>query len=315
MTCPDMFTARQWDLWVDEGRTFVRAKTSAQFGLGDLTLQMVKHQPHDFKDHGVRDVLAAYADEVGLSASTLAGYRYVAHAWPRERRNEAVSFAIHRELAAHSSRFRLINEPPLDPVSKQRRWTVNEAQRAAGHTPKHAVTAQERVDKVRDLIADDEDAAVVVREVLNRPAVVQKVMKDSSARHILKRASRTGPTASAVLDDPEDPIDTDSDEAVDEAPEPEKRERPPRRPKQTKVHYSEAPHEVLELLGVCTAFYSQTQRLIPHLHVAEYDENTKHTLVESLGRVRAAADWAETVINTGDASMDERLAQLLQEES
>ncbi|WP_410468312.1 DUF6192 family protein [Amycolatopsis thermoflava] len=39
------------------------------------------------------------------------------------------------------------------------------------------------------------------------------------------------------------------------------------------------------------------------------------TLLESIERVRAAASWAETEINTGDTSMDEALAKMLGGES
>lgn len=310
----EMFTAEQWKAWVERGTALVRTKTSVQFELGDITLEMVQHQPHDFEDHGVQRILAAYGDEVGLSASTLKNYRAVACAWTKEKRISEVSFAIHQALAAHPSRFSKIHNPPVDPVTKRRIWTVNEALRAAGRAPHHPVTAQERVDKVRDLITDDEDAAVVVREVLNRPAVVQKVMSDSSARHIINRVGRaTMPVSPPRYDSPEEAVVFGgeywkSGEAPgDEAASP--------RTNRAHVHYSEAPREVLELLGVCTAFYTQMQRLLPGLHVVEYDENTKQTLVASIDRVRGAANWAETVINTGDASMDEGLARLLKEGS
>ncbi|GAB3365736.1 DUF6192 family protein [Amycolatopsis echigonensis] len=305
MTRPDMFTARQWDRWVKRGRTLVRSKTNIQFELGEITLDMIPKQRNGFEDHGVEAVLRAYAAAIGLSTNTLKSYRHVAIAWPAEKRNPDVSFTIHDILSAHPSRFRKIGKPPLDPVSGERRWTVNEALRAAGRTPQHPVTPQERVDRVRDLVRDDEDAALAVKDILKRPTVVRHVLNDPSARHILRQADRP---RYYVAD--EDDEDNEPDVGYDE---PESAPPPPRRTSQ--VHYSEAPREVLELLGACTTFYTQMQRMIPTLHVAEYDKNTKHTLLESIERVRAAAGWAETVINTGDTSMDEALAKMLGGES
>lgn len=303
MTHPEMFTAWQWERWVKRGRSLVRTETNVQFELGDITLQMIPKQQPDFEDHGVEAVLQAYADAIGLSFSTLTRYRHVAIAWPTAKRNAEVSFTIHDILSAHPSRFLKINTPPLDPVSGERRWTVNEALRAAGRTPQHPVTSQERVDRVRDLVRDDEDAAMAVKDILRRPQVVRQVLDDPSARHILRQADR--PRSYAI-----------EDEDNELEPSPAYAQSAPPPPRHTaQVHYSEAPREVLELLGACTTFYTQMQRMIPTLHVAEYDVNTKHTLLESIERVRAAAGWAETVINTGDTSMDEALTKLLGGES
>lgn len=306
MTRTERFTARQWDRWVKRGRALARTKSSVQFELGDITLDMIPKQRNDFEDHGVESVLRAYAEAIGLSCSTLKNYRHVAIAWPEDRRNPDVSFTIHDILSAHPSRYRKIDKPPVDPVSGERRWTVNEALRAAGRTPQHPVTSQERVDRVRDLVRDDDDAALAVKDILRRPAVVRQVLDDPSARHILRQADR--PRFYTESDD--------QDEALEPLPayvEPEPAAPSPRRAAQ--VRYSEAPREVLELLGACTTFYTQMQRMIPSLHVVEYDENTKQTLLESIERVRAAAGWAETVINTGDTSVDEALAKLLGGES
>lgn len=309
MTHPDMFTARQWTKWVRRGRTLVRTKTNVQFELGDITLEMIPKQRNDFEDHGVQAALRAYANAIGLAYSTLKTYRHVAIAWPEERRNPDVSFRIHDVLSAHPSRYRKILTPKVDPVSGERRWTVNEALRAAGRTPQHPVTSQERVDRVRDLVSEDTDAALAVKDILRRPAVVRQVLDDPSARHILRTADR--PRYYDTGDDEEDDQAGLDSGYVDDDPEP----IPPPSRRESRVHYSEAPREVLELLGVCTTFYTQMQRMIPSLHVAEYDDNTKHTLLASIERVRAAAGWADTVITTGDTTMDEGLVRLLDGES
>ncbi|WP_027929171.1 DUF6192 family protein [Amycolatopsis thermoflava] len=113
----------------------MRTKCSVQFELGDITLDMIPKQRNDFENHGVESVLRAFAEAIGVSGSTLKSYRHVAIAWPADKRNPDVSFRIHDILSAHPSRYHKIDKPPVDPVSGERRWTVNEALRAAGRTP------------------------------------------------------------------------------------------------------------------------------------------------------------------------------------
>ena len=294
MTCPEGFTSRQWSAYVKRGRALVQKKTDAQFQLGDLCLEMVPKQRKEFADHGVTRVLEAFADQIGLSPRTLQKYRQVAMAWPVDRRAPGVSFSVHVIFAPQPNRFRKILNPPIDPVSGERRWTVNEAERAVGQTPHHPVSREERVDRVRDLLPRHEDAALAVKDMLRRPEVAEQVVADPSARHILHRAemSRYQQRREA------EPI-------ISEPP----RQREPA------LHYSEAGREVLELLGICTTFYTQMQRVVPSLHVAEYDRKATQTLLDNINRVRAAADWCETVIKTGDTTMDEALARLLEGET
>lgn len=313
MTRPEQFTAEQWDTWVQRGHALVRTKTDVQFALGEITIEMIPLQPHGFGDHGVQRLLRAYSAEIGISESTLTNYRHIVKAWPREKRNPEVSFAIHQALASHPSRFDKINEPPVDPVTGHRRWTVNEALRAAGRAPLHPVTSQERVDRVRDLVRDDDDAASAVKDILRRPTVVRQVLDDPSARHILRQADHPRfyePSAPAEEDfhEPEPGLESSPAEGAPGT-------MPPAPRREAQLRYSEAPREVLALLGACTAFYTQMQRMIPDLHVTDYDADTKNTLLASIERVRAAAGWAETVINTGDTSMDDALAKLLGGES
>ncbi|HLT02792.1 MAG TPA: DUF6192 family protein [Geminicoccaceae bacterium] len=260
---------------------------------------MIPRQRRDFENHGVHEVLRSYAHEIGISERTLTTYRYVAGAWPENKRNLDVAFSVHKTLAAQPNRFKKIHNPPVDPVSGERRWTLNEALRAASRTPQHPRTSQERVDRVRDLVRDEEDAVSAVKDILRRPEVVKGVLSDPSSRHILRTASQ--PQYFAV-DEPDEGTDDEYDQ-VDAQPAPSRRTSP--------AYYSQRPREVLELIGVCTTFYTQMQRMIPSMNVADYAEDTGETLLASLERVRAAAEWAETVINTGDTTMEEGLAKLL----
>jgi len=292
----------KWDEWVARGRELVRSATAIQFELGDLTLKIIEPQPSGFEDHGVHDMLARFAEAIGLAESTLAEYRHVAIRWPKETRTANVPFTVYKILAALDDRFTRINQ-------YGGAWTVNEAMRAAGQKPKYPVTAQERVDHVRDFLHEDSHAAHVVLDVLRRPQVAEEVMRDPSARHILRTAERRGLGLGDDDDRAEDQIEgssavTAADKPAQEAPAAS--QHGPSHPREV-----DPPREVLELIGVCTTFYSRIQRMLPELHVADYDTDTRAMLSDLLEKDRAAADWAETVINTGDTSMDEALATWL----
>ena len=294
----------KWDEWVARGRELVRSATAIQFELGDMTLRMIKAQPSGFEDRGVHDLLARYAEAIGLAESTLAEYRHVAIRWPQETRTANVSYTVYKILAGLDDRFTRINQ-------YGGAWTVNEAMRAAGQKPKYPVTAQERIDHVRDFLHEDSDAAHVVMDVLRRPQVAEEVMRDPSARHILRTAERRGLGYRLGDEDDRDEDQFERTEAVTtvEGPAQEAPAASPHGPSHQRE--VDPPREVLELIGVCTTFYSRIQRMLPELHVADYDADTRAMLSDLLEKDRAAADWAETVINTGDTSMDEALATWL----
>ena len=287
MTRPNGFTQREWNQFVATGRELVRRKTEAQFALGDLLLTKLPYD-HGKSDGHVNEVLHGYADELGLSPDTLRTYRAVAHAWPAEKRVLTESWMIHEVFAAQPNRFRKIKKPP-DGVDH---WTTNEAQRSVARKPDYPVTTQERVERVRELLPTDEDAAAAVTTILRKPEVAKQVVGNASTRQTLHRAELSHYQERRQQDRPA-PAPGTSGQA--------RRQR-----------VAEAPREILELLGICTSFYTQMQRAVPCLHVVDYDEVAKHTVLDSIARVRAAADWCETVITTGDTSMDEALARLLE---
>jgi hypothetical protein len=295
----DRFTRKQWAQFVDRGRELVQRQSRAQFDLGDLTLEMMPRAPRDGQDHGVTVFLERYARAIGISASSLSTYRHVATAWPEERRVYGVPFSVHAILAPLGNRFELITGKPIDPETgnEMERWTHDAALRAADRAPTWPVTPIEKVNKARTLLKEDEDAALAVTQIVMRPMVAARVMDDPAARHSLREAERDR-TRNVVL-----PPRATSPVPVRPVP------RPP--VPTPAVRLSDARREVLELLGICTAFYSQIQQRVTRLHVAEYDADAKATILETLQRVHAAADWCETVVKTGDTSMDEGLARLL----
>ncbi|MBF6412934.1 DUF6192 family protein [Nocardia cyriacigeorgica] len=328
MTHPEPFTTRRWNSWIKRGRTVVRAQSTTQFDLGDITLEMFAKQRHG-DSLGVEEMLGEYADQIGVTKSRLLAYRHVAIAWPVDKRNPDYSFTVHEILASvqpPATRYRLINRPPeTDPISGQRRWTTNQALRHVGRMPRHPVTQQERIDNVRDLVVEDSDAILAMKDILRRPAVVDAVFDDPACRHIVRQAARIH---SAIVDPELEPAEPEWDptEYAQEEAEPAPQAyagsrvggsysgsatcRPSSGHRPT-VEADEAPRETLQVLGACTSFYAQMQRIIPTLHVAEFSADQQHTMLASLERVRAAAEWAETVIQTGDTSMDAALAKLL----
>lgn len=314
MTRPAQFSARQWNQWVKHGRRLVHSKTSIQFELGDITLQMIEKQRGGYGSGVVDEILDAYAEQIGISPERLRQYRHVAIAWPADRRNEEVSFAIHEILSAlpERIRYRKIDHPPSD----TQRWTCNEALRAVGRSPHHPVTQQERVDRVRDLVTSDSDAVVAVKDILRRPEVVRQVLDDPSSRHIIRQADRARveeeeSAENSLIDEWSSIEEIDPIEGYGTSASVRRSHSQHREPREPSVQYSEVPREVLEVLGVCTAFYTQMQRMIPAMHVAEFDDGQRHSMLASLEKVRASAEWAETVINTGDTTIDEALARLL----
>ncbi|MGN9847573.1 DUF6192 family protein, partial [Nonomuraea sp. H19] len=81
--------------------------------------------------------------------------------------------------------------------------------------------------------------------------------------------------------------------------------------KESVVENTVASRQVLELLALGTAFYSGMQDLIPTLRVAEITEQARKAILDNHRRVRAVVDWCDTVLATGDTSMDEQLTRIL----
>lgn len=297
---PKRYTDRQWARYLKEGRQLVEEETRIQFKLGDLTLRMVRTHRRD-GNHGVFVVLDRFADQIGINVHTLIGYRHVCVAWPEEHRAPGVSWSIHRALDALEDRFELIKTPP----EGAERWTEDMALRQAGRLPHRPLTKEEKLDRVRVLLDQDESAAEAVQELIRRPEVAHHVMGEASNQRILYRAhheqrqqARDARRAAAYAGPPDD------GEGEVEA---EVRRREPA------VDYTRASSEVLELLGVGTGFLVELQEQIPRLHVGEFTEREVRAVKDNNRRIRAALDWCDTVLDTGDTTMDEGLVRILEE--
>ncbi|MGP3634504.1 DUF6192 family protein [Streptomyces sp. 24-1644] len=297
---PKQFTDRQWGRYVKQGRDMVEEDTSVQFRLGDLTLKMVKPKGRGV-NHGVFLVLDRFADEIGSNVNTLVDYRHVAIAWPPDERAPGVSWSVHAALDALPDRFEVIRQPP----EGRERWTEDLALSRAGRLPHRPLTKEEKLDRVRTLMREDESASKAVEEMIRRPDVAQRVMSSPSNQRILYRAHHEQREQAAAA---RFAAAHERDEAADEVPEVQQVRR-----REPAVDYQRASSEVLELIGSGTAFLVDLQRMIPGLHVAEFTEREVRAVLDNHRRIRAALDWCDSALSTGDKSMDEELARILSE--
>jgi hypothetical protein len=297
---PKQFTDRQWARYVKQGRDMVEEDSSIQFRLGDLTLKMVKNKGRGV-NHGVFLVLDRFANEIGSNVNTLLNYRHVAIAWPPEQRVSGVPWTVHAALDALPDRSEVIRHPPKG----KERWTEDLALSRAGRLPHRPLTKEEKLDRVRTLMREDESASKAVEEMIRRPDVAQRVMSSASNQRILYRAHHEQRQQAAAA---RFAAAHERDEADDEAAEVRQVRR-----REPAVDYQRASSEVLELIGSGTAFLVDLQRMIPQLHVAEFTEREVRAVLDNHRRIRAALDWCDSALSTGDKSMDEELARILSE--
>ncbi|MER7859111.1 DUF6192 family protein [Amycolatopsis japonica] len=277
-------TQQRYMKLVDKAIKTVQTLTDCQFDLGYIAVEIEPIQPIG-GSHGadVYDTLGKFADEIGVEFSTLLTYRDVASRWPKSKRSKHASFTVHKHLAHLENRFELIRNPPPPELGGGSRWTCDVAARAAGQTPRNPQTSRERIHRIHDLARDDTVAAEVATDFLRRPEVAHRVMGDHTARHMVNRVQAER-----------------SHQARDVA-----RERTPA------IRRVEHRLDIVNLLGACAAFVSAVNRVVPHLHGQQLAASEQEAVFENLQRVRAAADWSQTVVETGDTTMDEQLEQLL----
>ncbi|MGI5162699.1 DUF6192 family protein [Microbispora sp. CA-102843] len=292
-------TERRFNDLVDRARDLMKAMTSHQFVIGDMALEIEPMRPAGMgQGEGVYASLRLFADEIGEASETVMKWRWVAHAWPMGQRCEDVSYTVYRVLAPHPDRFELIRQPPLDRRGR-RRWTVDAADRAVGRAgntvsagtgivsdDQHTGSADTRVREIRKLASDDVVASAAAAELLSRPDVAGRVMADPNTRRQLYQAQR------------------DHDQQVQDAA----RERTPA------IRHVEHSIHFLDLMSAGHAFVAGIKRLMPQIQADPLTEQEREVTHHVLDQVQAAIDFCRSVINTGDVSMDEQLAKLLNEE-
>ncbi|WP_159393942.1 DUF6192 family protein [Streptomyces sp. NRRL F-5755] len=217
--------------------------------------------------------------------------------WPAEQRQEGVSFEVHRILAGAEDAFELIRQPPLNERTGRHQWNGDAAKRAVGWKTDIPVTAQEKVAAIRDLAQEETVAAQAACDLLRRPDVAFKAMRDREARAMVNQAQFD--QAEADEEDFEDDF-TDEDDEPFEDPA-------------TIVRGFHRSMEFTDLIGVCQGFIAGASRLVPKLRGREFSESQLKTVERHLEKIRATADWIETAVSTGKVDLDEALAQLLRD--
>ncbi|MEV1069674.1 DUF6192 family protein [Streptomyces sp. NPDC050263] len=288
----------------------VEEDARCQFGLGDAALELEPlrghggHLPLDEGDQGVEESMRLFADEIGLSFYTVRTHRWVAAQWPSERRQTGVSWEAHRILASVPDRFELIGNPPLSERTGRRRWSAEVAKKLVGGKTEEVlvpVTVQEKVEAIRELARDDEAvAAQVASDLLRRPEVAFKAMRDPEARENVNEAQ----FEQAELEDDEFEKDYDNTFGTDE--DGDRFDDPARI-----VHSWRKSMEFSDLIAVCQGFIDGAARLVPKLRGHEFTDTQTKVLENHLEKIRATADWIETAAATGQVDLDEQLAQLL----
>lgn len=281
-------TGRRFDDLVDEARDRVRAMAGHQFAIGDMALEIEPiRRPHTGRNDGVYASLRLFAEEIGEVFETLLEWRWVADAWPTDRRSDNASYSVHRVLAPHPDRFELIRQPPLDRRGR-RHWTVDAAARAVGRAGSIVSDDQDyastKVREIRKLASDDVVASAAAAELLSRPDVAGRVMADPNTRRQLYQAQR------------------DHDQQVQEAA----RERTPA------IRHAEHSIHFLNLLSTGHSFVAGIKRLVSQIQADPLTEREREVAHHILDQAQLAIDFCRSVINTGD--MDEQLAKLLNEE-
>ncbi|WP_416485268.1 DUF6192 family protein [Streptomyces sp. CL12] len=301
---PASFSKREWDRYVRRGRSLVKKISGVQFELGDLVIEMLQERG---RGHGeVSEIIELFAHSIGLAPATLQKYYEVASRWPQDKRRSDVSFTVHAALAYTSRRYSKIRRDPVDPFTKERRWTVNEALRAADgdrkpHTP---TNPEERLARARDLLRGEADAADAVREMLGRPDVRSRAAADQRTRHLMRQAQYEHWRQVDEAVEAEEELSGGFEEEVEK----ELDETTPT------VPYDEGPIEILRLLGNFAAFFVSLQNTIPQIHAQDYTDETKEAVLDNIRKARSFLDWCESAITTGKTDMDKALARLLEDE-
>ncbi|MEV5598964.1 DUF6192 family protein, partial [Streptomyces sp. NPDC052496] len=188
-------TRERYEHLVAESRQNVALVARAQFAVGDAALEIEPMRPVGGSAPKATDELftvagslGRFAEDIGVAVSTVEDWRWIASRWPKDRRREeTVSFGIHRILASISDeteRWKAIDDPPYHQRSATHRWTHDAAKRRVGQRAERPETVAEKVQVVAELTRDEEVAARAAENLLRRPETITKVSPTSRARAV-----------------------------------------------------------------------------------------------------------------------------------
>lgn len=284
-------TAERFEQLLEAGRDLLEQQKAAQFGLGDIALEIEPMGTAGQAGPGeslftVSEALKLYADGLRISVKTLENWRWVASRWPAKWRRVGVPYTVFRVLASAEDRFERIDDPPMHEPAGEPRWTADEASRLMGRVVKTPVSTEEKVQHIRSLAWEDDVAAETVKELLHRPAVARAAMRDVGARSYVntaqfENARESGETVRKV------------------------------NPVLARVEHS---MQFVDLIGVCVGFVTGAGKVIPNLRGHEFTADERSVIGENIARIRAVADWLDSVLESGAVDLDEALAQILKGE-
>ncbi|WP_079408291.1 DUF6192 family protein [Streptomyces sp. 3211] len=324
-------TRSRYEQIVAEARELVAQVAQAQFALGDKALEIEPMRPvGGSMPNGTDDLftveesLALFADDIGVAASTVTDWRWVASRWPEGKRGDGVAFSVHRILASISDqeeRWAQIQDPPFN-RSGQRGWTTDGAKRLVGQRVDRPVSVEEKVRAVTDLTRDDEVAGKVAAELLRRPAATAQIAAADRVR-VARELTRDDEVAKSVTTEllrrPQVARETMRDDTArflvnraqfDNSNEARERIRA-RTPAVRRIEHT---IEYLDLVGSCHSYVATLGRLVPRMRDQQFSEDERESVRRGISKVRAAADWLEAALDSGRFTLDEQLAQLLKGE-
>lgn len=293
---PPGYEMDEWQGYVRKGRQFVKQIGDGKFGLGDTVKEMLAHRHGD----SVQMILDVYARQIRANPHTLKAYRYVATAWPEDMRRHDVPWSVHRVLAPHPRRFEIIRTQPRDPVTGEPdEWTYDHAQREMQRLPQNPVTHEEKLERVRHMLRDRNEAASAIGRLLERPDVAKQVVRDPQVRRSLRAAETEH--GRELREEAEVARELAEPEPVVEAEEPQ----------EASVDYRQTPSAVLHVIGLGTTFSRALRAAVPDLQQIDVAEEGQEAVREVLGKVREACDWCEDAVMSGRSGMDDALARML----
>ncbi|WP_097977619.1 DUF6192 family protein [Streptomyces sp. gb14] len=322
-------TLSRYEQIVAELRDVVEQQTRGQFTIGDRALEIEPmHEtgggvPAD-PEWSVTATLTRLAEDIGLKFSTVKSARWTSSRWPADRRQQGVSYTVHRILASiedDQERFALIALPP----EGKPRWTPDEASRRVGNRVDNPVTPQEKITAIHSLAQDDQVAAAVTSEFLKRPEVTASVTTVDKARVVeeFTRDEHVATTAARnLLRRPDVAFKAMSDDHARFQVNHAQNERS----RQAREHFEDtspvAPAvrnldrtvEFLDLVTACHAFVAAAGRTVPGLRDRTLSEDEGAIVHQNVAKVRATLDWIETAVDTGKVDMDDELAAMLRGE-
>ncbi|MFH8350556.1 DUF6192 family protein [Streptomyces sp. NPDC018045] len=235
-------------------------------------------------------------------------------------------FYLHQTLAGiqdEAERFAVIDDPPEDRHGRKR-WTPENAKRRVGQMVDRPATPQEKVRAIHHLARDEEVAAQVTTDFLRRPQVASQVAPrkarvveeftrddDVAAEAATNMLRRPAVAKRAMADDTTRFLVNEAQQQHDEEAREAFHRDSPVAPTIRKINRS---LEFLDLVGACHAFVSASGRVVPRLRDHRLSDDERAIIHGNAARVKAALEWIEHAVDTGEVDLEDEHRRLLRSE-